>query len=142
MVYNFSTKLPANLCIVQLNTARSNNILLSLFSSFSKESPPAIVAIQEPFLFKNFPLNVPAYTLVAPTPPTNSKIRVCFYILKSWEVTISFTPLSFNSGDLFGISVTFQPTLFGACFSSLSLYNVYNARVDAKTRSVSPVLLF
>lgn len=127
-----------SISMVQHNTAGSNQILLSLFSSFSKKNPPVIVAVQEPFLYKNSPLNVPAYSLIFPPVSSEIKVRVCFYLLKSWEATLSYTPLFFNRGDLVGISFTFDKISFNSKFTSLSVYNVYNSHVSRLVRSVSP----
>lgn len=135
--------IPSNkLTIIQHNTNCSNQVLLSLFSSFNSKNLPHVVAIQEPFLYQNSPLNVPAYSLIFPPMNKDTKVRVCFYVLKSWEATISFSHLFFDRGDFCGISFTFKKAVFSRGFTSLSLYNVYNAHIDRTTRSVNHLLAF
>src|SRR6266566_8630869 len=96
---SFSTTSKDSISIIQHNCDTSNPILISLFSTFKKNSQPAIVAIQEPFLFNGQPPPVPSYTLIAPSPATG-KVRCCFYVQTSFLNTISIVPLFFNRGDL------------------------------------------
>src|SRR5258706_7740171 len=85
-----------NLTFIQHNCANSNPILISLFSSFNKKSPPVIVAVQEPVLYKDQPLSVPSYTLIAPPKPSVGKVLCCFYVLTAFLDSISLVPLFFQ----------------------------------------------
>src|SRR6266566_8571098 len=87
-----------NFTIIQHNCANSNPILISLFSSFNHNTPPVIVAIQEPFLYKDQPPSVPSYTLIAPPKPPNAKVLTCFYILTTFLESISLVPLFLKRG--------------------------------------------
>src|SRR5258706_1915410 len=115
-----------NLSIIQHNCANSNPILISLFSSFNHSSPPVIVAIQEPFLYKDQPPSVPSYTLIAPPKPTDGKVLSCFYILTSFLNSISLVPLFFDRRDICGLSISYPDNGFRHLFKSLTIYNIYN----------------
>src|SRR5712691_7347263 len=52
-----------SLNIFQHNCCESNLVFLSLFSNL-KTLKPDIVAVQDPFLFNNRPLNTPGFTLI------------------------------------------------------------------------------
>src|SRR5260221_644189 len=110
-----------NFTIIQHNCANSNPILISLFSSFNHSSPPVIVAIQEPFLYKDQPPSVPSYTLIAPPKPTDGKVLSCFYILTSFLNSISLVPLFkfFNIGDICSLSISYPDNGVSFLFESL-----------------------
>src|SRR6266699_6889546 len=88
-----------SLSIIQHNCANSNPIMISLFSSFNKKQPPVIVAVQEPFLYKDQPPSVPSYTLISPPKPTSGKVLCCFYILTTFLDSLSLVPLFFQKAD-------------------------------------------
>src|SRR6266566_6172010 len=92
---SLSTTYQDSIVIIQHNCATSNPILISFFSSFKKHSQPAIVAIQEPFLFNGQPPSVPSYTLISP-PPATGKVRCCFYVQTAFLDSISLVPLFFD----------------------------------------------
>src|SRR5258706_8033165 len=131
-----------NLTFIQHNCANSNPILLSLFSSFNKKSPPAMVAIQEPYLYKEQPLSVPAYTLITPPKPSDGKVLCCFYVLTAFLDSISLVPLFFNRGDICGLSISFPDKGFRRLFKSITIYNIYNKHLGRFSRSVPPHLCF
>src|SRR6266702_878704 len=131
-----------SLSIIQHNCANSNSILISLFSSFNRKSPSVIVAIQEPFLYKDQPPSVPSYTLIAPPKPTDGKVLSCFYILTSFLNSISLVPLFFNRGDICGLSISYPDNGFRRLFKSLTIYNIYNKHSGRFSRSVPPQLCF
>lgn len=128
---NISRGDPDHLSIIQHNCARSNQVFLSLFSSFAKNSPPQIVAIQEPFLFNNIPLDAPGYTLVLPFPaPPPDRISVCFYILSDFLKSTSFFPLLFNRGDLIGVNLHWNNAPSSSNLKSLKILNAYNRHIS------------
>src|SRR6266581_2355630 len=131
-----------SLSIIQHNCANSNPIMISLFSSFNKKQPPVIVAVQEPFLYKDHPPSVPSYTLIAPPKPSNGKVLSCFYILTSFLNSISLVPLFFNRGDICGLSISYPDKGFRRLFKSLNVYNIYNKHSGRFTRSVPTQLCF
>src|SRR6266699_1797528 len=131
-----------NFTIIQHNCANSNPILISLFSSFNHNTPPVIVAIQEPFLYKDHPPSVPSYTLIAPLKPSNGKVLSCFYIRTSFLNSISLVPLFFNRGDICGLSISYPDKGFRRLFKSLTIYNIYNKHSGRFSRSVPPQLCF
>src|SRR5260221_5459719 len=131
-----------SLSIIQHKCANSNPILISLFSSFNRKSPPVIVAIQEPFLYKEQPPLVPSYTLIAPPKPTSGKVLTCFYILTTFLDSISLVPLFFKRCDICGLSISYPDKGFRRLFKSLTIYNIYNKHSGTFSRSVSPQLCF
>src|SRR6266566_272979 len=131
-----------NISIIQHNCATSNPILLSLFSSFRNSSQPAIVAIQEPFLYNGQPPAVPSYTLITPPTSSTEKVRCCFYIQTLFLNSISLVPLFFNRGDLCGLSISFPNTGFRRLFKSLTILNGYNSHINRFTRSILPTEMF
>src|SRR5260221_248863 len=131
-----------NLTIIQHNFANSNPILISLFSTFNIKTPPVIVAVQEPFLFKDQPLAVPSYTLISPPKPLTGKLLSCFYVLTSFLDSVALVPLFFKRGDFCGLSISFPDKGFRRLFKSFSIYNVYNKHSSRFTRSVAPQLGF
>src|SRR6266566_4796371 len=139
---SLSTTNQQSVTIIQHNCATSNPILISLFSSFKKNSQPAIVAIQEPFLFNGQLPSVPSYTLISPPNSPTVKVRCCFYIQTIFLNSISLVPLFFNRGDLCGLSLSFPSFGFRRLFKSLTILNGYNSHVDRFSRSLPPVSLF
>src|SRR6266550_7004768 len=139
---SLSTTNQDSIVIIQHNCATSNPILISLFSSFKKHSQPAIVAIQEPFLFNGQPPSVPSYTLISPPNSPTDKVRCCFYIQSAFLNSISLVPLFFNRGDLCGLSLSFPNTGFRHLFKSLTIYNGYNSHINRFTRSIHPTEVF
>src|SRR6266566_1267494 len=139
---SFSTTSKDSISIIQHNCDTSNPILISLFSSFKKNSQPAIVAIQEPFLFNGQPPSVPSYTLISPPNSSTDKVRCCFYIQTAFLDSISLVPLFFDRGDLCGLSLSFPSTGFRRLFKSLTIYNGYNVHINRFQRSISPTILF
>src|SRR6266576_2703064 len=139
---SFSTTSKDSISIIQHNCATSNPILISLFSSFKKNSEPAIVMIQEPFLFNGQPPSVPSYSLISPPNSPTDKVRCCFYIQSAFLNSISLVPLFFNRGDLCGLSLSFPSSGFRRLFKSLTILNGYNSHVKRFSRSISPASLF
>src|SRR6266550_2724010 len=139
---SLSTTNQDSIVIIQHNCATSNPILISLFSSFKKYSQPAIVAIQEPFLFNGQPPSVPSYTLISPPNSSTDKVRCCFYIQTAFLNSISLVPLFFNRGHLCGLSLSFPSTGFRQRFKSLTILNAYNSHVNRFSRSLLPASLF
>src|SRR6266568_1059857 len=131
-----------SLSIIQHNCANSNPIMISLFSSFNKKQPPVIVAVQEPFLYKDQPPSVPSYTLISPPKPPNAKVLSCFYILTSFLNSISLVPLFFNRGDICGLSISYPDNRFRRLFKSVTIYNIYNKHSGRFSRLVPPQLCF
>src|SRR5258708_21799061 len=133
---NFKKSSDFNLTIIQHNCANSNPIMISLFSSFNKKQPPVIVAVQEPFLYKDQPPSVPSYTLISPPKPTSGKVLCCFHILTTFLDSISLVPLFFQKADMCGLSITYPDSGFRHLFKSLTIYNIYNKHSGRFTRSV------
>lgn len=139
---HFASATPPHLTIIQHNTAKSNDVFLSLFSSFNKNSPPQIVAIQEPFLFRKLPLPAPGYSLIHPPPTDDSKIAVAFYISKEFETKVSYVPRMYGRTDMIALVFSFPHQHVAGSLQSLTIVNVYNRILSATARSVPPRLAF
>lgn len=112
---------PPTLKIIQQNCAGSNDLFISLFSSFNSASPLAITAIQEPATSEGTPLSAPKYISFFPPNSSEYKTDVYIYLLNSLSSLIYFTPLFLNRGDVCGISFDFQGSFF-QYFTSLTVY--------------------
>ena len=109
-----------SLNIFQHNCCGSNLVFLSLFSNL-KTLKPDIVAVQDPFLFKDKPLNTPGFTLIY---DHSSRIpKVATYISNHLLKSASYITNPSRSPNILSITIYINNSISKKYFGSGS--NLY-----------------
>src|SRR6266852_4092415 len=111
-----SAKTQDSLNIFQHNCCGSNLVFLSLFSNL-KTLKPDIVAVQDPFLFNNRPLNTPGFTLIF---DHSSKVpKVATYINNNLLKFTSYIVNPSRSSNILSVTIYIQN-------QPIQIVNIYN----------------
>ena len=119
-------------------------MLLSLFGSFTQVAhPPAIVALQDPPVYRR---KLPSFNLfTALSHPTNGgcKPPVAFYLYGSFLSTISLLPRFFGRGDVMALDLFTPDGFFTPSTTGFTIVNSYSTKGRLNnTRSVPPGIIF
>src|SRR6266852_1064031 len=111
-----SAKTQDSLNIFQHNCCGSNLVFLSLFSNL-KTLKPDIVAVQDPFLFNNRPVNTPGFTLIF---DHSSRIpKVATYINNNLLKSTSYITNPSRSPNMLSVTIYIQNL-------PIQIVNIYN----------------
>jgi len=128
------------LSIVQHNWLGSWDVFLSLFNSFaSAKSPPLIVCLQDPPVWRNGLPSHSGFTSFAPS-ATSRRTRVAFYVFRSLIHMATITPIFTCRSDIATLEIA-APSLFGMTVERFHIINCYSVWGKTITEStVAPAL--
>src|ERR1700710_903302 len=132
------------LSFVQHNCLGSWDVFLSLFNSFQKlPTPPHLVLLQDPPIFRNRLPSFAFYKAFAPPPTPGTPPRVAIYASFNFQQGFSILPCFFDRPDLMALDVFSPSGLFNHSHTQLRLYNSYSvAGTFSGSRTVLPKDLF
>jgi len=130
--------------LVQHNCLGSCDVFLSLFGSFTQLAhAPAIVARQDPPVYRG---KLPSFNLfTAFSPPTTGgcKPQVGFYVYSSFLSPLSLLPRCFGRGDVMALELFTPKGLFNASTTGFTIINSYSTKGRSNnTRLVPPDVMF
>jgi len=119
-------------------------VFLSRLGSFTQLAhPPAMVALQDPPVYR---AKLPSFNLfTAFSPPTTGacKPRVAFYVYSSFLSTISLIPLFFGRGDVMALELFTPDGFFNPSTTGFTIVNCYSTKGRSNnTLSVTPDIIF
>jgi len=128
------------LSIVQHNSLRSWDVFLSLFNSFaSAKSPPLIVCLQDPPVWRNRLPSHSGFTSFAPSAPSR-RPRVAFHVFRSLIHMATITPIFTGRSDIATLEIAAR-SLFGTTVERFHIINCYSLWGKTITeRAVAPSL--
>ena len=128
------------LSIVQHNCLGSWDVFLSLFNSFaSAKTPPLIVCLQDPPVWRNRLPSHLGFTSFAPS-ATGHRPQVAFYVFRSLIDMTTITPIFTGRSDVATLEIT-APSLLGTTVERFHIINCYSVWGKTITeRTVAPML--
>ena len=97
---------PKKLSFIQHNCLGSWDVFLSLFNSFKGlPTPPHLVLLQDPPIFRNRLPSFAFYKAFAPPPTQGAPPRVAIYASLSFQQGFSILPCFFDLPDLVALDV-------------------------------------
>src|ERR1700709_551272 len=118
---------PKKLFFIQHNCLGSWDVFLSLFNSFKRlPTPPHLVLLQDPPVFRNRLPSFAFYKAFAPPFAPGAPPRVAIYTSYDFQQGFSILPCFFDRPDLMALDVFSPSGLFNHSQTQLGLYNAYS----------------
>jgi len=129
------------LSIIQHNCLGSWDVFLSLFESFKETCTyPSVVLLQDPPASQ---ARLPSFSCFVPFFPQVRKLRVAFYVHRSFLARFPVLPRFTERVDVMSLDISSQKPVFGSRFHSFRLVNAYSINLaDRRVHSVPPESLF
>ena len=119
-------------------------MFLSLFGSFTQLAhPPSIVAVQDPPVYRGKLPSFGSFTVFSPPANGGCKLRVAFYVYRSFLDSVSLLPRFFGRGDVMALDLFTPDGFFNPSTTGFTIINSYSTKGRLNnTRSVPPDIIF